>query len=526
MKILKLEIKNFRSIKHVIIEPQNLCALIGPNSVGKTNILKAIDLVLGEGWVTKAKIARELFYNFDEPISIKIDFNPPVEYSYLDKHKEEKKNIVNSIELEMRLEPELFVKTTINNGQDFYYQENFKKVCHFIYIPADRSLKDELRVSQWTLLGKLMKLIYENYIKYYGGNEENLKKDFSEKIKTAKEFLENDFNPEMITFKRFIETFQKYCNINSSGFACKFTPKLNIYNPNWFYKTLQISIKENEFLDKDFDAEEVGAGMQNLLLVSVFQTYAELMGGKVIFGIEEPENFLYPHAQRSLYQSFRKISENSQIFYTTHNPNFIDAYYAYEVEILRKTKEDGTVVSQKNKEYLTKDITEKEKFRIYTNFNPERNEIFFAKKLILVEGKSDKILWTTICEERWKFDLNKNGVSIIECGGKGGVNYFVEVCELMGIKDYFAIWDEDPDEDCNLDRNWLSKIKKGNNGMEIPQNLERFLNLPSRNKIKNAYEWAKNEANEIPELFLKVKCFLGLIKKEKEINIEDDEIPF
>lgn len=535
--ISKLEIINFRSIKHLIIDPRRLCALIGPNSVGKTNILKAIDLVLGEGWATKAKVARELFYNIKEPLFVEIYFNPSVEYSYIDRNGQERKNIVNSIKLEMRLEPELFAKTTINNGSDFYYQENFKKECHYVYIPAGRDLTDELRVSQWTLLGKLMKAINENYLKKYDNDEDRLKKDFAEKIKPAKEFLEEDFDPNAITFKKFADTFKKYCEINSAGLASDFIPKLNIYNLNWFYKTLQIHIKEN-FHEKDFDAEEVGAGMQNLLLISIFQTYAELMGGRVVFGIEEPENFLYPNAQRSLYHSFQELSKKSQIFYTTHNPNFIDAYRAYEIEILQKTKEKGTISLPKDKKYLIKETAEREKFRIYTHFNTERNELFFARKVILVEGDVDKILWTTICEKRWGLDLNKEGVSIIECGGKGGVNYFVGVCKLVGIQDYFAIWDQDNEGEYTLRKDWLDETKNGDKGIEIPGNLEKFLGLPegeNADKVKNAYEWAINEGNEIPELFLKVKQFLmekdktnrdmknGLVEGN---NINAEEIPF
>jgi len=530
--ISKLEISNFRSIKHLTIKPQRLCALVGPNSVGKTNILKAIDLVLGEGWATKAKVARELFYDIKEPLFIEIYFDPSVEYFYIDRSGERRKNIVNSIRLEMRLEPELFAKTTINNGSDFYYQENFKKECHFIYIPAGRDLTDELRVSQWTLLGKLMKAIHENYLKKYNNNEDELKKDFAEQIKAAKEFLEKDFDPEAITFKKFTDTFKKYCEINSAGLANEFVPKLNIYNLNWFYKTLQIQVREN-FLEKDFDAEEVGAGMQNLLLISIFQTYAELMGGKVIFGIEEPENFLYPNAQRSLYHSFQELSRNSQIFYTTHNPNFIDAYRAYEIEILQKTKEKGTVSLPKNKEYLTKETTEREKFRIYTQFNTERNELFFARKVILVEGDSDKILWTTICEKRWGLDLNKDGVSIIECGGKGGVNYFIGVCKLVGIQDYFAIWDQDSEEEYNPRKDWLDETRNNGKGIEIPGNLEKFLKLPQgneANKVKNAYEWAIDQDNKIPELFLKLKNFLEEQNKQnavmEELDIVNDDIPF
>ncbi|MEJ5305729.1 MAG: AAA family ATPase [Ignavibacteria bacterium] len=524
MKISQLEIKNFRSIKHLVMKPRSLCALVGPNSVGKTNILKAIDLVLGEGWTTKAKIARELFYNPKEPIIIEINFDTPVIYTNIDRQNQEKENKVNSIKLEMRLEPELFVKTTINNGQVFYYQENFKRQCHFIYIPAGRNLADELRVSQWTMLGKLMRLIFENYIKFYEGDENKLKEEFSEKIKPAKEFLEKDFDNNFLTFKKFVETFQKYCQMNSNTLATKILPKLNIYNLNWFYKTLQIHVRE-DFPEKDFDAEEVGAGMQNLLLISIFQTYAELMGGKVIFGIEEPEIFLYPNAQRNLYKSFQELSENTQIFYTTHSPNFIDAYRAYEIEILQKTKERGTINLPKDDKYLTEETAEKEKFKIYTHFNAERNELFFARKVILVEGDADKILWTTICEQRWKINLNEMGVSIIECGGKGGVNYFVGVCNLVGIQDYFAIWDQDNKEDYNPKKDWLSETMNSDKGIEIPGNLEQFLGLPEgkgAEKVKNAYEWAINEVNEIPDLFLKVKEFLE--KENEQIDVELNKV--
>jgi AAA15 family ATPase/GTPase len=66
MKIKRIYIKNFRSIKELEILPNDLNAIIGPNGSGKTNILKAIDLVIGEGWTTKAKVARELFYDCSE----------------------------------------------------------------------------------------------------------------------------------------------------------------------------------------------------------------------------------------------------------------------------------------------------------------------------------------------------------------------------------------------------------------------------------------------------------------------------
>ncbi|RLF90073.1 hypothetical protein DRN46_04395, partial [Thermococci archaeon] len=45
--IRKLIIENYRSIERLEVELSMLNALIGPNSSGKTNILKALDLIVG-----------------------------------------------------------------------------------------------------------------------------------------------------------------------------------------------------------------------------------------------------------------------------------------------------------------------------------------------------------------------------------------------------------------------------------------------------------------------------------------------
>ncbi len=93
----------------------------------------------------------------------------------------------------MKLHPELTAKTTINGGNTFYGQEQFKKLCHFIYIPSERNLASELRVSQWTMLGKMMRIVYENYVIHYKGNEETLKDEFKNIMSPAKDFLEKTF---------------------------------------------------------------------------------------------------------------------------------------------------------------------------------------------------------------------------------------------------------------------------------------------------------------------------------------------
>ena len=99
--ISHLEIKNFRSIKALALDAKGLCALTGPNSVGKTNILKALDLVLGEGWTTKAKVARELFNDPSQPISISADLRNAIPYQ--DRYGNDRN--IRKITLTMALEP-------------------------------------------------------------------------------------------------------------------------------------------------------------------------------------------------------------------------------------------------------------------------------------------------------------------------------------------------------------------------------------------------------------------------------------
>jgi len=483
-----LYIKNFRSIKELELFPENLCSLLGPNSVGKTNVLKALDLLLGESWATKGKIS----------------FSTPIKYS--DNYGRE--IVAEGVQLRMTLRPELTCKvSTTPDGK--FLSEDFKKKCHFIYIPSQRELSDQMRVTGWTLLGKLMKEVHANYIAAYGGDEEKLKAELKEIIKPAKEFIEKDFDPSATTFSKFVETFKRNCVQNSVGLANKFEPELNIYNLNWFYKTLQIQVTEKN--GQVFDAEDLGSGLQNLILISIFQTYAELMGGRVIFGIEEPEIYLYPQAQRALYESFQELSKNGQIFYTTHNPNFVSAFRAHEIEILQKDDEKGTYVLDKNS-VITKDFLQDTQYKIYSHFNTHRNEIFFAKKTLLVEGPSDKILWETLCKEKWGIDLNRSGISIIDCSGKGGVIYFTGVCKLLGLN-YFSVWDGDDEAPHEL----LAEAQTSGRGLEIEGNLEKFLksnyadlifSKDEAKKIQQAHEWAE-KTTEWPAAFEPVKIFLS-----------------
>lgn len=84
MRAEKLHIENFRSIETLDISLQHLCAFIGPNNAGKSNVLDALDLVLGETYPTIRAFSERDFRNHDtsQAIEIRTTFDNPINDDY------------------------------------------------------------------------------------------------------------------------------------------------------------------------------------------------------------------------------------------------------------------------------------------------------------------------------------------------------------------------------------------------------------------------------------------------------------
>jgi putative ATP-dependent endonuclease of the OLD family len=73
--------------------------------------------------------------------------------------------------------------------------------------------------------------------------------------------------------------------------------------------------------------------------------------------------------------------------------------------------------------------------------DPERNELFFARHVLLVEGDTEKLALPEYAR-RLGFDLNRHGVSVVEVGGKRSLDLFIEVIKAMELEQT-VIFDED-----------------------------------------------------------------------------------
>ena len=76
MKITRVIIQNWRSVKDADFAPSDMTVLVGANNAGKTNILSAINFLLGDRWPMPANLLDSDYYLNDRQrdIFIQLDF--------------------------------------------------------------------------------------------------------------------------------------------------------------------------------------------------------------------------------------------------------------------------------------------------------------------------------------------------------------------------------------------------------------------------------------------------------------------
>lgn len=452
MKIDFVKITNFRSLKETVkINLPQICALVGPNNAGKSNILNAINKVLGKDWVTVNNFGEEDVYlsEHDRNIEIEIQFTEPYMYeafkgttsTAIDKVKfSYTRYKVGEFKGQRRLEKKCLTKddkevSVLSEKPKLGTPRKYKPLSTIpqemqesipvIFLGTDRSLKNQLPGSRNSLLATLLQDINRDFEDFK--NTVQGKKADGTLVDVSRLHRFNQCISEAIKVLRteqFIELENSIRDnaLHQLGFDIeKDRDKLNIYfNPLSsleFYKSLEIWVNENNF---KVNATELGAGFQNAIVISILKAFEERRKNGAIFLIEEPEMFLHPQMQRSLYKTIRKIGATNQVIYITHSANFVTVPEFDEIRIVRKS-ESGTAVKQST---LKPDPKLKEKFR--KELDPERNELFFAQRILIVEGDTEKLAFPEYAK-RLGIDFDKVGSTIVEVGGKRNIIDFVEL---------------------------------------------------------------------------------------------------
>ncbi len=173
-----------------------------------------------------------------------------------------------------------------------------------------------------------------------------------------------------------------------------------------------------------------------LALVTGMETLLAANLRQVVLLIEEPELYLSPHAQRHLYRVLRQLAQRgNQILYSTHAPVFLSVDRLEELALVRHATGHGTTLFQ------PQPLAEAESFRALSEFDSDRAEVFLARCVLLVEGRTEKLTFPLVFQALG-VDPDKEGIFVLECGGKGNMPLFARVCNACEVP-YVVVHDRD-----------------------------------------------------------------------------------
>jgi hypothetical protein len=156
----------------------------------------------------------------------------------------------------------------------------------------------------------------------------------------------------------------------------------------------------------------------------------------VVFAIEEPELFLVPQAHRYLRRLIQRLAAlGNQIFFTTHAPGLLSVAALDEVNFVARDELGVTTVERLSP------IDVDDAFRVMCEFDAERAELFVSRAAILVEGMTEKIALPFVFQALGH-DVDREQISIVECGGKSNLPLFVEICKRARVP-YVVVHDSD-----------------------------------------------------------------------------------
>lgn len=509
MKIEKITIKNWRSIKDQELQAQDLMVIIGQNNHGKSNLLSSVLFFFGEikhqdldfyhgstelfvelqfgGLDDSDKITFKKYLTSEDKIVVRKSafLGGSFEYrGYIENPAEEwlheanasaytKRELASSLPFHPYLpDAGRITKQNIIDAQAAYIEQNREQIefsfeletTNFLglksvakgifgevyFIPAVKEASDDFTSKDSSVFGKMysdvVALMSENN-NDWKETKEKLGKLFSTLNKNDGDGNENEDRPQqLVDFEEELTnelvTWGAEIDIEVSPPDIESVFKAN--TQVWVNDGVRTDIKRK------------GHGLQRALTVALIQVVAkramaaaededpENAGNRKVsnsryFIFEEPELYLHPQAQRSLFDSFASLSESgSQVILCTHSSGLIDVERYRSIYIATKeNNSDETKVKQ-----CTEDLFEgdsKKDFNLSYWINPDRGELFFASKVVLLEGATEKTVLPLLAREIGVF---KYEYTLIDCGSKDNIPLYVKLLNKFLIP-YVAVYDQD-----------------------------------------------------------------------------------
>lgn len=507
MKIKNIIISNWRSIKELEIEFEDMMVFIGQNNHGKSNVLSSILFFFGEiknqdldfNHGAQELFIEVLFTDLDDDdkstfkkyltsnneirvrktayIGGNFDYKGYIE-NPVDEFLQEqnagsytKREIAESLPFHPYIpDAGRILKQNIidaqkafieNNDVDFNYeleQTNFlglKSVAKGIFgdvyfIPAIKDASEDFTTKEASAFGKLYSSVINSMSE---SNDEwretkgKLSTLFGTLNKIDADGNTNENRPQELT--SFEEELGKELEHWGAEIDVEVIPP-NI--DDVFRANTQVWVNDGVRTD----IRRKGHGLQRALTFALIKVVSDKLkklraqdveedakgrtaSKSTYFILEEPELYLHPQAQRALFDSLVSLSESkNQVLLCTHASALIDVEQYSSICIVKKDSDaEGTKICQFTGELFVGGS--KKDFNLAYWLNPDRSELFFAKKVVLVEGPTDKTIIPLLAKS---LEIFKYEITLVDCGSKTAIPLYARLLNSFSIP-YIAVYDQD-----------------------------------------------------------------------------------
>lgn len=481
MQITKLFLKNFRSIGEKGLElsfPVGSTIFIGENNVGKSSIFEAIKMMINlnvlekipwdiENWNSSdqnkpIELILTIAFN-EEDISKIISLFKPMQFSNDDYKKIFSEQLIYRVSVTTPNDrPEsFFILGDLTIYNDTGRIGNFEGKSHGYGVAWENIVE----LGKIESIEKSIRKYLEKQWKSSINQEQNADTlDISEvgimfQKSLSKLFLDL-LKEDIISIDEYREKPKKELNtslVSSTGLDLA-SILFNLKNGRPKEKTKFEKIKKefqeifaNLDLDVIKEGEEIkiltqkssvestthflGAGILQILLLV---TYLVAHKNKIIL-IDHPEVHLHPHAERNL-STLIDESDDTQIILITHSPYFVNIDKRHKIFRVTQNNSQAEIHTM-----LPDYLTDKEYLKLEYLLDIGTKEIFFARKVLLVEGPTEYGAIPVFAKAQ-KYSFDKNGISIIDAGGKSNLGLFARLCEGYHIP-YLILADGDAGEE-------------------------------------------------------------------------------
>lgn len=449
IKIDEIRIDGFRGLKDFKMSLSETTVLTGMNNVGKTSVLKALQLLFGNSSflaaedlhidnndkstqiIVDAKIIAigedgKRTANFSEvweiafgEANIKMDAE---EYAYVPMRvKYTFQTLQNSFNRDMHILNEW--ESAGIAWQDLKGKKSTIKgdYFQFHYLDAKRDIQDDLKVRT-SYLGKMLGDIASNY-------DPKDVAELEEKI--------SSLNAEAIEKSNVLKNIQESLKgidttMDSSGkvYVSPFAKKLRDLN-----KSLTIHYGTE---DSSFTMDYHGMGTRSWSSMLSFRAFVKQMCNSKnpeeeaflpIIAIEEPEAHLHPNAQKQLYKQMNDMPGVKII--STHSPYVAACAELSELRGMYKSDEKTVCGSLP----VTK-LTSEEQRKIRQAVLTSNGELLFAKAIVLGEGETEVQALPIFCQHHLGLTPVESGLSFVDAKGCGNYYPFVALADAFQIPWY------------------------------------------------------------------------------------------